>query len=402
MNRYAIINTSVVGSTGKLAVGLHGFLLKKGKDCSVFYSRGPHIEMEKVYRFGTKLGVFVHVFLARITGLQGFFSYYPTKRLIKRLRAKGVTHIVAGNLHGYYLNEAMFLDYIASDNIKLVYLMFDEYPFLGKCAFTKGCDKFKNECKNCKRKKEYPKSLFFNTAHKIFETKKKCYDRIRNVIFIAPEHAITLSQASPLLKGRQTLIADEGVDSALFFPKDVTDLKHSLGIGPDKFVCVCVALYKDEHHAKGGYYFIQLANLLKDNPKYVFVHVGYLLKERSNLPHNYIAISYVNNQEELAYYYSLADLFVLPATAENMPTTCLEALSCGSPLLCFDYGGMRKIASSEVASFVEIKNVEAMKKVVLESAKKNEMMINKCRNYAVNRYDNQIYFAKILDALDSL
>lgn len=403
MKKYAIINGASNGSTGKICTGLHDFLLKSGEYSIFFYSRGPQPSLPNSNKIGNRFTILLHAILARITGLQGFFSYFPTKKLIKQLIREKVTNVFAGNLHGYYLNERMLLRFIAEADIKLVYLMFDEYAFLGKCAFTKGCDKFTNECNGCNRKKEYPQSLFFNTAHYISRKKKEVYDLLGDkCVFVAPEFEIELSKKSSLLQGRRTFVADEAIDTNFFSPREVTDLKKELGISDDKFVCVCVALFNNMSHAKGASFFIELAKSLEGNPNYVFVHVGYLLSDKSFLPTNYIPIGFVDSQDKLAGYYSLADLFVLPAVAESMPNSCLEALSCGSPLLCFDYGGMKRIASEDVATFVETKNVKAMKDVVLSSKKKDESIIEKCRNYAIDRYDNQKYFANLLELSNSL
>jgi len=42
----------------------------------------------------------------------------------------------------------------------------------------------------------------------------------------------------------------------------------------------------------------------------------------------------------LALAYSAADLFVAPSTQDNLPNMVMEALSCGTPCLAFDIGGM--------------------------------------------------------------
>lgn len=402
MARYAIINTCSNGSTGKLTVGLHQFLLSKGEKSTFFYSRGPSLEIEKANRIGSRLETRIHMVLGRLTGLQGYFSFFSTLSLLRYLQKEKITHVIAGNLHGYYLNEPKFLDFIAKNDIKLLYLMFDEYPFLGKCSFEKGCNEFENGCIRCERKGEYPKSLIFNTAHTIFQMKLKSYNAIKHLAFAGTKHSAKVSQRSPLLKGKNVYGIDEGVDSRLFVPMDTTELKKSLGITSEQIVCVCIALFNNINHPKGAAYFIKLAQALENDPRYVFVHIGYLLKDRSFLPKNYITVGFVNDQVQLARYYSLADLHVLPALGESMPTTCLESLSCGSPLLCFDYGGIRSIAPEDIATFVEPYNVDALKEAVLKTRKKDQSIINRCRNYAIERYDDQKYFGKVFEISETL
>lgn len=403
MSNFAVINVCSDGSTGKITTGLFKYLQKKGFNSFFFYSRGPILDEKNAIKFESSFEIMVHAALGRLTGLQGFFSYFATRKLIGALKRKSITHVFAGNLHGYYLNETMLLNFIADTGIKLVYFMFDEYPFLGKCAFTKGCEEFRNECKKCQRKKDYPQSLFFNTAHCLYNRKRRNYQKIAdNCVFVAPEFEIKLALQSPLMKGMRTYVADEAIDTTFFMPRNVSSFKKKLGISENKFVCVCIALFNNIKHPKGAAYFIKLAESLKDESNYIFVHVGYLLKEKAFLPKNYIPIGFVHDQNELANYYSLADLFVLPAIAESMPNTCLEALSCGSPLLCFDYGGMSKIAPEDIATFVEPYNVDALKEAVLKTRKKDQSIINRCRNYAIERYDDQKYFGKVFEISETL
>ena len=81
---------------------------------------------------------------------------------------------------------------------------------------------------------------------------------------------------------------------------------------------------------------------------------------------------------------------------DTMPNTCIEALSCGTPLLCWKVYGNEKMAPPEVATFVTPTNLDEMAAVVDKLEKKSEDMINKCREYAVKRYDNQAYFEKLM------
>ena len=42
---------------------------------------------------------------------------------------------------------------------------------------------------------------------------------------------------------------------------------------------------------------------------------------------------------QLAEFYTLADVYVNASFEENYPTTNLEAISCGTPVVTFDAGG---------------------------------------------------------------
>lgn len=120
------------------------------------------------------------------------------------------------------------------------------------------------------------------------------------------------------------------------------------------------------------------------------------------LPSNYIAKGFINDIDLVAEYLSLADLFIFPSMADTMPNTCIEAMSCGTPLLCWKVYGNEKMAPPEIATFVTPGNLDEMEEVVNRLEKKNENMINRCREYAVKRYDNQAYFNKLMEIGENL
>lgn len=72
----------------------------------------------------------------------------------------------------------------------------------------------------------------------------------------------------------------------------------------------------------------------------------------------------IKNQEMLAKYYSLGDVFVICSKKENFPTTCLEAQCCGTPVAGFDTGGTKETSITNEDSFVEYGDIEGLKEKV--------------------------------------
>ena len=145
-----------------------------------------------------------------------------------------------------------------------------------------------------------------------------------------------------------------------------------------------------------------MARKFEGDSRFSFVHVGFdLPKGTVDLPSNYIPIGFLKDQEKLAQYYSLGDLFVFPSVLDTMPNACLEALASGTPLLCFNISGMPFIADNTVATFVAPRDVNAMADVVRHTNKKTQEIINACRNYALRRYDNQLYFERLCNIAEN-
>lgn len=399
MRNVAIVNSVHKGSTGKIASGLHDYLLQKGYNSFFCYGRGEkridrtHYRIDRVFEF------YLHALLCRLFGAQGTYSRWATRRLLRFFEKNRIDTIFGIGLHGYYLNEKMFFDHILRNNIRFIYIMTEEYPFLGKCGYSNGCTNYLRGCGRCPQKKEYPRSLFFDRSRHIYSIKQNAYSRLQRTVFVGPEYTIIAAQRSPLMRNIPTQIVDEAIDVRLYYPRDASALRRRLDIAADKIVLVCVAPLSYER--KGCIYFMQAAEMLEHDDRFVFVHVGYT-GDTSLCPKNYIPIGFEADQSKLAEYYSLADLFVFPSLLDTMPNACLEALACGSPLLCFDISGMPYIADAQTATFIEAKNVPRMVEVIKNTSRKTQATIDRCRAYALRRYDNRKYYEKLVEVGESI
>jgi glycosyltransferase involved in cell wall biosynthesis len=60
------------------------------------------------------------------------------------------------------------------------------------------------------------------------------------------------------------------------------------------------------------------------------------------------------DQEELADAYSAADVLVTPSLQENLANVMLEGLSCGTPVVAFDIGGMPDAISHKQNGYLAV------------------------------------------------
>src|SRR5699024_8141848 len=84
-------------------------------------------------------------------------------------------------------------------------------------------------------------------------------------------------------------------------------------------------------------YFYDLSKRLKYNE--IIVLVGLSKKQIKKLPENIIGINRTDHIKELAQIYTAADVFVNPTLEDNFPTTNLESMACGTPIITFNTGG---------------------------------------------------------------
>ena len=377
-----------VGSTGKLGKSFLSYAREKGHDVGVIYATGPQKIDIPFIKLKYSLTRKITIVMERLLGSFSF-SPFSTLKAIYFIRKFCPDVIYFGNLHGYYINYSMLYKYVNKIGIPVVQLLWDEFPMTGSCTFSFECEKFQEKCNKCPRLKDYPRSIFFDNSFKQQMIKKKLYKENNRCCFVSVPFTAERAKLSMLLCDKEIVSVDEAVDQKkYFYPRDTDDLRLQLKISREKRIILTVGVYPSER--KGGRYFLELAEKCKENPDYVFIHIGFDGDKRI-CPSNYIPIGYVSDQDLMAKYYSLADLFICTSFAETQPNTCLEALSCGTSICGFNISGIPTCADYPYGQYVEPRDVEALKRIVLKTRKKTEDKISQTVKYARSRFSSEKY-----------
>ena len=340
-------------STGKIVYDLFRKLKEDNHEAAICYGRGEVINEEGIYKFGLDWETRIHAGLARITGLNGYFSPVSTRRLIKFIEKFQPDVIHLHELHAYFVNIKPLINYIKSKKIKVVWTFHCEYMYTGKCGYAYDCLNFQNGCGNCPAVREYPKSLFFDRTRKMLKDKQSLLSDMDFTI-VTPSQWLADRVRLSFLKDKEIRVIHNGIDTEnVFYPRDVQDLRKELGLHDKKVVLSVAPNIMDER--KGGAIILKLSEKLKELQ---FVLVGSDETKRYN--ENVLMIKRTKDQDELAKLYSLADLFLICSKRENFPTTCLEALACGTPIVGIDEGGTKETASEPYGLFFKADSLDKM------------------------------------------
>lgn len=395
MNVLIINSVASYGSTGSIALSFYKYLNEHGHETKLCYGRGTSCDDDNIVLLQNKTNFYYHVFMSRIFGNQGFYSNNSTRKLIKIIKKNKPDVIYLMNIHGYYLNYIKLFNFLIAEDIPVVYVMFDEYAMTGKCCFTLGCTKYKTECDQCPQVHEYPNSYFIDKSKKIFNDKNEIYKQFERIVFVSVPYTINKAKSSKLLSNKKLLQLDEGIDLInTYYPRKSTDLKNKLKISDDKVIILNVAPFSNPR--KGAVYFLEAARLLEEDDKFLFIHVGFDVDIKI-CPDNFIPISYVYDKNELAEYYSIADLFFVTSIAETIPNTAMQALACGTPICGYDIEGIPQIAPEPYGKYIEPMNVLEMVNTIKKVKKKDISMIESCRLYAKSRYCEIDYFKSLMN-----
>lgn len=335
MKVFQINSTCGFGSTGRIAVDILKELEKNGGEGIIAYGRNSAPENVNSYRIGSDLHVKIHGVLSRITDRQGFYGTSATKRLIEKIKDYNPDIIHLHNIHGYYLNVAILFDFLKEYNKPIVWTLHDCWAFTGHCAFFSfsGCEKWKSECNTCPLKKDYPTSLVMDNSKKNYKQKKELFTKPENITFVTPSNWLKDLTEKSFLGKYPVKVINNGIDLTKFKPTE-SDFREKNNL-QDKFIILGVASVWEER--KGLKDFIKLNEMLSENEKIVLV--GLDDNQLATLPESIMGIKRTNSIEELAEIYSAADVFVNPTYEDNYPTTNLEAISCGTPVVTYITGG---------------------------------------------------------------
>lgn len=345
-----------IGSTGRIATDIHNILIEQGHESYIAYGRDLPKNCDNAIRIGTKIDNYAHVAKTRLLDKHGFGSIKATKEFINKVKDIDPDIIHLHNIHGYYMNVEILFDYLKEANKPIVWTLHDCWSFTGHCAYFDyvGCDKWKTGCYSCPEKKAYPSSLIFDNSKNNYINKKEIFTGVKNLTLVTPSQWLANLVQESFLNEYLVNVINNGIDLNIFRP-NVGDFRKKFDLN-GKFIILGVASVWDRR--KGLKYFVELADKVSEDE--VIVLVGLTEKQINQIPKNIIGITRTNNVEELVDIYSSADVFVNPTLEDNYPTTNLEALACGTPVVTFDTGGSPESVLSNCGAVCNEKNVQSL------------------------------------------
>lgn len=377
-------------STGKIVYSLFEQLKQNGHDAAVCYGRGEELKETGIYKFGLDWETNLHAALARITGLNGYFSLFSSKRLISFIKFFKPDVIHIHELHAYFVNFKPVIEYIKKKKIKVIWTFHCEYMYTGKCGHAYECEKWKVQCGDCPAVRDYPKSLFFDFTKKMFRDKKNVLKDLDFTI-VTPSQWLANRVKMSFLKNKKIEVIHNGIDTeTLFFPYENNLLKQKWNLENRKIVLSIAPDIMSE--SKGGNMVVELSKIIDDD-NIVFVLIG--ANKAKRIDTNVLILPKTKNQKELAQWYSIADIFLICSKRETFPTTCLEALACGTPVVGFDAGGTKETAPAPYGRFVEAGSLGGLK-TVLKEQMNNRISAKEIRRFAVQEYSLESMYKSYL------
>lgn len=382
------------GSTGRIAEEIGNTIKANLGDSYIAYGRYHNKSSSKEIHIGSKWNIVTHVLQARFLDRHGLGSKNATKKFLNKVDGINPDIIHLHNIHGYYLNYELLFEYLSKANIPIIWTLHDCWAFTGHCAYYSfyGCEKWKTFCYECALKKTYPSSLLMDSSTKNFLDKKRLFTLPKKMILVPVSVWLAKEVAKSFLgKKYEIQVIHNGIDINVFSPTEVKT--NTLNLDGKKII-LGVANIWDER--KGLKDFVKLRELLSDD--YIIMLIGLSKKQCASLPKGIIGIERTNNIQELAGYYSIAEVFVNPTWEDNFPTTNLEALACGTPVITYRTGGSPEAVSCETGFVVKQGDFNAVISAINEIRMKGKpYYFQACRERAIQNFNKFDRYQEYID-----
>lgn len=361
------INHFSYKAAGSIMMNLHNEMLKRGIDSYVVWGRGREVQNKHEYYMDDKLGVNLHALYTRLTDRTGFASIKATEKLINKLEEIQPDIIHLHCVHGYYINLKLLFNYIRKNKIKVVWTQHDCWSFTGHCAYFDaiGCEKWKTGCYSCKQLKTYP-AAYVDSSKKNWIDKKNLFSGL-DIQIVTPCRWLSGLIKESFLGEYPVEVIYNGIDDTVF---SRTNRKFRIKNGiENKFMILGVANEWTER--KGLKDIISLHEKLNPN-NYQIVVVGLTEDQLKRIPEGIIALQRTRNVQELVDIYSSADLFFNPTYEDNFPTTNIESIACGTPVLTYRTGGSPEAVGCSNGAVVSPGDLEGVINIIdaIKSGKK--------------------------------
>jgi len=401
MKKILQINTVVnSGSTGRITEEIGQLAIKAGWKSYIAYGRNERPSKSELIKVGNEWDNKIHGLQTRLFDRHGLASTKSTNNFIEQIEKIKPDIIHLHNIHGYFLNYEILFSFLNVVNIPVVWTLHDCWPITGHCTYFTyvGCDKWETECFSCPQKTKYPASILIDRSKKNFNRKKKLFNSLTDVTMVPVSNWMSEILKQSFLNKYPVKVIHNGINTDVFKPISETEFRSKYGL-EEKFVILGVANMWDER--KGMRDFIELSKILDSN--FQIVLVGLTKKQIEKLPKNILGIGFTNSVEELVEIYSVSNVFINPTYEDNFPTTNLESLACGTPVITYNVGGSPEAVDEMTGIVLEKGNINQLVKAIMQIKQKGKNFYSEaCVKRAQRLYKKEDRFKEYIELYEEL
>ena len=289
----------------------------------------------------------------------------------------------------------------------IVWTLHDMWAFTGGCHYNLGCEKFLTACSNC------PPLKFSGDADlssKVFNEKRVTFKDFNLTLVTCSKWLAAETKRSELLKDKRIENIPNPVDIEVYKPIGKNESRKILKLPSDKFLILFGSMNTKDERKGLTYLLDSLSHLKKNNSdldsKTELIVFGSFDKDLlTRIPFKVNSFGRFNNENEIVACYNAADIFVAPSLQDNLPNTVIESISCGTPVVAFDVGGIPDLVEHKRNGYLSAsQSIEDLANGILwfyNNENAEEYSIN-ARNKAVEYFNPGLVGKKYLQLYESL
>lgn len=406
MKKVLCINVSDQGSTGKIIEDV----ARNSKTYEYVLCVPKITKKSKVLRkyqlmtIPHEQGIYRRI--AKVMGYPFGMAPLSTMKLIHIIKKEkpDLVHVHCMNMN--MVNIYLLFRFLSKEKIATVITNHAEFYYTGSCAHAKECMQWVDGCEKCADLQQATDTWFDHTscAWKKMKVAMQSINQL-TVVSVSP-WVFERCKKSGIMKNISQELIMNGIDTEVFRPREISNLSKRLQLGNKKVILHVTASFTDDiNDIKGGHFVLDLAKKYQEDENLLFVVAGnaQLDIERRQFPNNLLLLGNINDQDELARLYSVANLTVITSKRETFSMPVAESLCCGTPVIGFRAGGPESIALEEFSEFVTYGDEEALEIAIIKwSTTKSPLFSKKCAACARAEFDsnNMAYkYEKVYETL---
>ncbi|MES2025540.1 MAG: glycosyltransferase family 4 protein [Pseudomonadota bacterium] len=373
--------------SGLRSLGINSHLLVQNKKTDDYSVTGSRTKWQKaIAMLRPYIDKFPSDFYRRREKILFSSAWFPEKL------ALAVSKASPDIVHLFWVNGGFLrIETLRKFKQPIVWTLHDMWPFTGGCHYDDECGKFRQSCGDCPLLHSDKDG---DLSRRIWTRKQTAWSDVPMVIVATSHWLADMARSSSLFKDQRIEVIPNGIDTERYKPIDKRTARSAYNLPQDKHLILFSAFGATSDKRKGSQFLVPALEKIAQKgwgTKTELIIIG--ASEPENPPDLGMKVHYMGQlHDEISQVllYSAADVVVAPSMQENLSNTVMEALTCGTPVVAFDIGGMPDMIDHKTSGYLaapfESTDLADGIMWVLEDEGRRNMLSQRARQAAVERY----------------
>jgi glycosyltransferase involved in cell wall biosynthesis len=254
------------------------------------------------------------------------------------------------NLHGGYFELKQIV--ALSQKFQILQTCHDFWPMTGHCAFPMRCDGYLEGCKSCPDPIRYPAE----SKEKIpglFELKRAVFQQLTIHSVVVSTYQADLFAKAKWSQEEMSIIPN-GINQEVFYPGNRKESKQALGLDPNQAYVLISGKFSEANRYRD----YKAVLLVMDYFEAMHPSVKFILTDNQRVgsfleKSNVLYLGEIKEEAKMASIYRASDVLFHPSLADSQGLSVLEAIACGTPVLCYSLPSYQTNLNSSNSIFAE-------------------------------------------------